>query len=88
MTTHDGVGRPSGERVEVLKSHEAGGKYYWRYFGANGEEISKSSETYESFQHAIDQGHERNPGVRVFHPGYDSDFTEDAPDWVELDFDE
>lgn len=54
---------PHGERVEVREAADGG--FFWRRFASNGEELSRSSETYTHEQHALDQAEELNPGVPV-----------------------
>lgn len=87
MTTHEGTKRPTGARVEgPIKTHD--GRFYWHRYAANGEEVAVSSESYEHRQHALDQAiaEAKAYGLRLFEPGYDSDQTEGAPDWVEVSF--
>lgn len=57
-----------GERVEVYRTQSAQDdqQWAWRYFDANGEEISRSSEGYANRGYAVAQAGERNPGVTVY----------------------
>jgi hypothetical protein len=86
MTEHDGLTRPSGARVEgPVKS--SNGEWFWRRYAANGERVAGPVETVRHRQHAQDQAIEEALAfnLRLFHPGFDSDGTEDAEHWIEVD---
>lgn len=55
----------TGERVEVYR--DQADEWRWRYFAANGEEESRSSEGYDNESHAARQARETYPGVLVVH---------------------
>lgn len=51
------------DRVTVRRAKDGG--YYWRRCAPNGEELSRSSETYVHRYHALDQALTCNPGCQI-----------------------
>jgi hypothetical protein len=71
----DRTNQPTGERTQVDKT--SAGEWYWATYAANGEEVARSSESYEHRNHAIDQAATEYPDRHLFAVSLDGEGYDD-----------
>lgn len=85
MTTYKFPHKPTGARIQgPMKAKNK--EWFFRRYAANGVNLGGPGETFKHRQHCLSQAVEMANafGLRLFEPGYNTDMTENAEEWVEV----